>query len=175
MSPICLIEGPVGAGKSTFAAGLCEERHAVHLNLDDWMARLFRPDRPQAGVMPWYIERKDRCIEQIWRVSDGIARAGGSVVLELGLVQRVSRLDFYARVDASAHRLQVFVLDAPREIRRERVRRRNVEKGATFSMEVPDHFFELASDLWEPPDEEEAQERQIQFIDTGGVAPPDRR
>ena len=35
------------------------------------------------------------------------------------------------------------------------VRQRNVVQGATFSMVVPDHVFEMASALWEPPDDAE--------------------
>ena len=55
----------------------------------------------------------------------------------------------------------VHVLDAPLDIRRERVRRRNAEKGATFSMVVPDHIFEMASAMWEPPDDLELEEYEF--------------
>ncbi len=68
MARIHLIEGPVGAGKSTFAATLSERHAAPHLCLDGWMATLFGPDRPSAGVLDWYMERKDRCLEQICEV-----------------------------------------------------------------------------------------------------------
>jgi len=169
MPTIYLVEGPVGAGKSTFAAQLSHERSAVHLALDEWMARLFGPDRPEVGTMQWYLERKDRCIEQIWRVASAMIEAGANVVLELGLIQRASRHAFYARADASGLELRVLVLDAPREVRRQRVQRRNAQKGATFAMEVPDHVFDLASDLWEPPDDEEAQKRGIEFLGTDGA------
>ena len=55
MAKIHLIVGPVGAGKSTFALRLSQERKALFFNLDEWMIALFRPDRPEAGVMEWYI------------------------------------------------------------------------------------------------------------------------
>jgi hypothetical protein len=60
--------------------------------------------------------------------------------------------------------LAVHVLDAPREVRRFRVQRRNAERGPTFSMVVPDPVFEMASDMWEPPDEVEQSEFSIEFI-----------
>jgi hypothetical protein len=41
---------------------------------------------------------------------------------------------------------------------------RNVEQGETFSMVVPPEFFELASDLWEPPDEAECEVRDLRFV-----------
>ena len=87
MATVHLIEGPVGAGKSTFAAELSRTRRAPHLNLDEWMVNLFSKDRPEDGFMPWYLERKDRCLEQIWRVTCDLVGAGCPVVMELGLVQ----------------------------------------------------------------------------------------
>ncbi len=121
MARMHLVEGPVGAGKSTFAASLRARHDAPHLALDAWMATLFGPDRPATGWVDWYLERKDRCLEQIWAVTRQVLESGGDVVLELGLVQRRSRESLYSRVDAEAYEMTVYVLDAPREVRRERV------------------------------------------------------
>jgi len=164
MAHIHLIEGPVGAGKSTFAARLSATHAAPHLALDDWMATLFAPDRPDGDIMPWYLDRKARCIEQIWKIACGLIDTGTDVVLELGLIQRAARADFYGRLDTGDVAHTVYVLDAPKEVRHARVRRRNEETGATFSMVVPDAIFEMASGLWEPPDEAECATRDIQFI-----------
>lgn len=167
MARIHLIVGPVAAGKSTFALELCRRHRAVRLTLDEWMTRLFSPDRPDDGVMEWYRERAGRCVEQIWQLADQLIAAGTEVVLEIGLIQQRDRLRFYRRVDASGHAMTIYVLDAPREVRRERVERRNQDRGATFSMVVPPHIFELASDLWEPPDAAERGGRDVQLISTG--------
>ncbi|WP_437963812.1 ATP-binding protein [Sorangium sp. So ce260] len=163
-----LIVGPVGAGKSTFALQLCREQRAVRMNLDEWMAALFSPDRPDTGVMEWYMERTGRCIDQIWTLTERMLDVGTSVVLEIGLIRRDARERFYERVDDGGHGLTIHVLDAPRELRRERVLRRNQEKGGTFSMVVPPHFFELASDRWEPLDDAECDGRDVRFVSTGG-------
>ncbi len=168
MAHLHWILGPVGAGKSTFAQKLARDHAAVRLTLDEWMAQLFSPDRPDTGVMPWYIERTGRCIEQIWRVASGIIDVGTDVILEIGVIQRRERAPIYRRVDAAGYDLKIYVLDAPRELRRERVEQRNREKGATFSMVVPPHIFDLASDLWEPPDEAECRGRDVRFISTEG-------
>ncbi len=166
MPRIHLVVGPVGAGKSTHALALCREHHAVRLTLDEWMTNLFRPDRPATNVIEWYVERAERCVDQIWRVTQELLAAGVDVVLEIGLIVRSDRERLYARVDAAALDLDIHVVDAPRDVRRERVLRRNEQRGETFAMEVPLPFFELASDRWEPLDESECEGRRVRFIDS---------
>lgn len=166
MAHLHLVIGPVGAGKSTFGLQLARDHSAVRLTLDEWMAELFSPDRPDAGVMEWYVERTGRCIEQIWRVATRIIDVGTDVVLEIGLIQRRDRTRLYKRVHDAGLELKIYVLDAPREVRRERVEERNRVRGATFSMVVPPPIFDLASDLWEPPDEAECSGRNVRFIST---------
>jgi predicted kinase len=161
---IHLIVGPVGAGKSTFALRLAREQRAVRLNLDEWMAALFRPDRPTTGVMEWYVERTGRCLRQIWTLTQRLLEVETSVVLEIGLIQRRERAAFFERVDVSGHGLTIYALDAPRELRRQRVQERNAQQGETFSMPVPPAIFELASDLWEPLDERECAGRDVRFV-----------
>ena len=160
-----LIIGPVGAGKSTFARALAGKHRAVRLILDDWMAQLYGADeRPATGRIEWYLERRDRCLEQIWKLTAALCEVGTPVVLEIGLLRRAEREAFYRRVEDAGYDLAVYVLDAPREVRRERVMRRNEERGETFAQVVPLDFFELASDMWEPPDDDEASERAIRHV-----------
>ena len=159
----------MGAGKSTYATALASRDRALRLTLDDWMTRLFRPDRPPADVLSWYAERAARCVDQIWIVARAALALGIDVVLEIGLLARDQRAAFYRRVAESAPGalLVVHVLDADRDVRRARVDRRNRERGATFSMDVPPAIFELASDLWQPPDEVEAGSVDLRRVVTG--------
>ncbi len=162
---IHLVEGPVGAGKSTYCARLSLARGIPHLNLDEWMVTLFSPDRPQDDFLPWYMERKERCLQQIWQVACSILDTGSDVILELGLVQRAAREAFYALVDANDYPLEVTVLQVPIEVRRERVRRRNEERGSTYRMTVTDEVFQMADAAWQPPDEQEVTARRVLEID----------
>lgn len=168
-----LIVGPVGAGKSTLGLRLARERSAVRLTLDEWMALLFRPDRPEANVMQWYVERAARCIEQICRLTHSILDAGSDVILEIGLLQRREREAFYRRIaddgSAAGSALVVYVLDAPRDLRRARVQERNTAQGPTFSVLVPLAIFELASDLWQPLEADECEGRDVRLIDGSGM------
>ena len=118
--------------------------------------------------MPWYIERKARLLDHIWNHAQALLACGLPPVLELGLVQRHSREAFYTRAREAHVELALYLLVACRETRRERVMRRNVEKGPTFSMVVSAPLFEMASDLWEEPDELEIAEHRIARISTEG-------
>ena len=163
MPRIHLIEGPVGAGKSTFANQLGQQIGCSAIALDDWMATLFRPDRPNENLMQWYVERKARCITQIWRVADGLLQSGSDVILELGLIRYQDRIAFYDRMNTARHDFTVYVLDVPRDVRRSRVERRNVEQGSTFSMVVPQEIFEISSDMWQPPTQSEIDSCDMRF------------
>lgn len=158
-----LVLGPVGAGKTTWAKAKADELGAVLFDLDDWMVRLFRPDRPDAGDrIAWYVERAQRCVEQIWEVALDVTARGTPIILELGLVRRAERDAFYRRAEADGRSLSITWLDVPREERRARVLERNERQGETFSMIVPPEVFELASDLWEPPDDDEVARMGIE-------------
>lgn len=137
---------------------------APRFTLDAWMSTLYGADpRPAGDRMAWYQERVDRCLAVIEPLAFEIAHAGTPVVLELGLIRSAARYAFYERVELAELPLRVHLLDAPRELRRERVERRNRERGQTFAMEVPLAVFELASDLWESPEEEER--RRVEILD----------
>ncbi|BDU18939.1 AAA family ATPase [Dyella sp. GSA-30] len=164
MAKIHLVEGPVGAGKSTFVGELRKQYAAPGFILDAWFVRLYSPDRPATNLMEWYVTRKARCLDQIWEAAKEVLNAGHDVVLELGLVEKASREHFYARVTEAGYELTIYLLDAPRDIRRERVRRRNLEKGTTYAMDVPDAFFEMASDHWQPMDDIERDMYDVRVI-----------
>ena len=166
MRVIHLVEGPVGAGKSTFAQRLASRISGVHIALDDWFATLFSPDRPDADVMAWYAPRKERLVRHIWAHAQVLLRSGGTPILELGLVRQSSRRALYEQARAAGVDLRVHVLEASRDVRRERVARRNVERGPTFSMVVPAPIFEYASDAWQAPDAIEIEEHAIVIIST---------
>ncbi len=150
-----LLIGPVGAGKSTFARQRIVRAPAVFLDLDAWMVRLFGADpRPAEDVMAWYLERRERCRALLWDVAASALACGVDVWLELGLLARLEREAFYEQVRGRDLALQIHVLDAPRDVRRDRVARRN-QAGEPHTQIVPPAFFERASDAWEPPTEAE--------------------
>lgn len=146
-----LLIGPVGAGKSTYGRRRAVETGGVFLDLDTWMVRLFGADaRPSDNVIGWYLERRERCRGLLWDVSLDVLRTGADVLLEAGLVTAADREAHYGRARDEDLPLRVHLVDAPRDVRRARVLRRNESPGA-FTQLVPPAFFERASDAWEPP------------------------
>lgn len=165
MTTLHLVEGPVGAGKSTWARRHAGAIRAPFLCLDAWIARLFIPDRPVAAGVDWYLERRERCLEGIWEVARDVLANGQDVVLELGLVQAGEREAFCRRVDELTDvDLRIWILDAPVEERRERVQLRNAARGETWSVDITEAMFERANRWWEPPDEAECATRDVIFL-----------
>ncbi|MGH1345812.1 MAG: alpha/beta fold hydrolase [Nannocystales bacterium] len=164
-----LLVGPVGAGKSTFARSQVSKEGGVLLDLDLWMVRLFGDDvRPKTDVVGWYLDRRERCRALIWALARDLVRDGVDAYVELGLVTQAERALYVERARAEGMPLVMHVADAPRELRRERVRLRN-ESGAPFTQVVPPAFFEHASDAWEPMTDSETRGVAVQMIPDGRV------
>lgn len=154
-SRLHLLIGPVGAGKSTYARQKAARTSALFLDLDTFMVRLYGADaRPKENVIDWYLERRERCRELLWDVALDVLRCRIDVFLEIGLLATVEREAFYARVRDEGIRLAVYLVDAPRAVRKERIIQRNLSAGP-FTQVVPLEFFERASDAWQPPSESE--------------------
>jgi predicted kinase len=156
-----LLVGPVGAGKTTYGHARATRDGAVFLDLDVWMVRLFGGDRrPEDDVVAWYLERRERCRGLAWDVALDALRSGSDVVLEFGLLTAADRHEFYAKASSHDVRLRVYVVDAPRDVRRERVIKRNAAPGPHTQI-VPLEFFERASDMWQPPSESERSDHGL--------------
>lgn len=148
--------GPVGAGKTTFGQRRAATEGAVFLDLDAWMVRLYGDDkRPSEGVLGWYLERRERVRSVAWSLTLDVLRAGTDVWLEFGLLAAEERRQFYERAQSEDVAFRVYLLDAPRDVRRQRVMERN-RAGKPFTQAVPLEFFERASDAWQPPSAQES-------------------
>jgi predicted kinase len=161
MATLHFLVGPVGAGKSTFARHRCARSPALFVDVDAWMVRLFGADpRPAENVVAWYLERRARVRELAWDLASEAAGTGTNVYLELGLVTTAERDSWFDRARAADLAFTVTLVDAPRELRRDRVAQRNTA-GAPNTQVVPPAFFEAASDAWEPVDDGERRRWEI--------------
>lgn len=146
-----LVFGRVGAGKTTYARQYARDHRAVFFCLDEWMANLFTMDAPKPLTLEWMMPRVERAERQIWATAQQVLAAGVDVVLELGFFTRAQRDRM--RALAAAHPVQTHVVDAPAEVRRDRVRARN--RSSEMTIEVDDTTFDWAEGYFEPLGDDE--------------------
>ena len=159
MPTVHLICGPTGAGKTTFARGLAAERGAVRFSIDEWMANLYAADTPDPLTFEWAIERVGRCEAQIWQTGLAVLAMGQDIVFDLGFTTREQRDRFRAQAVEAGHEVSLHHVTATRELRLDRVRRRNQDRSEVFAFEVTDGMFDFMEDRFEAPvAEEEAVE-----------------
>jgi predicted kinase len=107
-----LVCGPTGVCKKTHSLSLANEIKAIKFSIDPWMQTLFSKDMTYLDF-EWMIERVNRCLEQIWQVSEHILAINGNVILDLGFTTK-------AQKDSFANRARELGLDPEiqRKIRR---------------------------------------------------------
>jgi predicted kinase len=164
MSKVHLVFGSQGAGKSTYSKRLAEEINGVHLSIDEWMWELYGADLPKPINVKWIMERVERCEKQIWTTAKQISACNGNVILDLGFMKVKNRDTFLELAKDLKISTQLHYIDALYPIRFERVMKRNIKKGQTFSFEVTPEMFEFMDKEFEKPSEKEMQ--NIIMIDT---------
>jgi predicted kinase len=155
MGTLHLVFGPQGAGKSSYARQLATRVQGVRLSIDDWMGQLYGPDLPTPMNFAWIMERVQRCEKRIWATAAEIAGTGGHVVLDLGFMKVSNRTEFLSLASAGEHPAQLHFVNAPLDVRRQRVLQRNIDKGDTYSFEVSAPMFDFMEREFEPPTDQE--------------------
>ena len=157
MSKVHLICGPVGAGKTTFAAKLSDEMGGVLFSIDEWMTTLFTPDLQGNIEYDWAMERIGRMESLIWSHVRQLMKRDVDAVLDLGLLQHDHRRKFYDLAAQDAFGICLHFVDADREVRWQRVLGRNAEKGDTYTMDVDRGMFDFCENLFEKPSGDELE------------------
>lgn len=150
-----IVFGPQGAGKTSVAQNLSNLHNATVFSIDEWMSTMYLPDMPQPMDLGWIMARVGRCQQRIWATASEIVRHGGSAILDLGMQTLNDRTS--ARSLLQTHQLPAswHLVTAPAAIRRERVAKRNAEKGATFFFEVTPQMFDFMEGRFEEPTDQE--------------------
>ncbi len=157
MSRIILVCGPTGVGKTTYSISLAREIQGIRFSIDPWMQNLYAKDMKSLDYN-WMIERVYRCYDQIWDVAQQILSIGGNVVLDLGFTEKAQRNIFADRAKTHGWSTEVHYLDAPKDLRRERVDKRNNEKDPdVYAFDVTNAMFEFMEPRFEPPDVKELE------------------
>ena len=157
MARLILVCGPTGAGKTTYSLSLSKEIGAVRFSIDPWMQTLFSKDMTSLDYS-WMIERVNRCYEQIWQVSEQILSLNGNVILDLGFTTKEQRVLFSERAKVLNIDSEVHYLDAPKDIRKKRIEKRNIDKDpSVYSFEVNNMMFNFMEPRFEAPDQKELE------------------
>jgi predicted kinase len=143
-----MICGKVGAGKTTYARGLAEDRRALLLSLDEWMLHLYDEHMPREV----FDARIDLCMELMLRLTERLVPLGNDVVLDCGFWRRRRRDEVRARIQASGGQPILHYLDVPAEERWRRLVARGAEQAA---YKIDADMFELFEGWFEPPTEDE--------------------
>ena len=151
MPSLHIVFGPLGAGKSTFARQLSKSVNGVRFSIDEWMHRLYGPDLPTPISLAWIFPRVQRCEAQIWHTSLHILASGCNVVLDLGFMRETDRTAIRLQAGQAGYPVLSYFVDANRQVRRERVLQRNVDKGETYAFDVSGPMFDAMDTGFERP------------------------
>tara|TARA_R110002049_G_scaffold30211_3_gene102739 strand:- start:7267 stop:7755 length:489 start_codon:yes stop_codon:yes gene_type:complete len=154
---IHLLVGNTGAGKSTYASNLKLETSGVIFTLDKWNKVLFFPDKKEENGLDWFLERIDRAEVIMQDLILQLENTGVDSILDVGLSKFLHREKYRKFAKENNINIQFHFLNVSKEIRKERVLKRNLEKGATFEFEVSEANFEFMENWFETPTKEELQ------------------
>jgi predicted kinase len=127
-----LIVGLPGAGKTSWARRLEEERKAIRLTPDEWMDALFHTN--EVNGRRWVLES-----EMLWGVAARALGLGVDVILDYGCWSEEERDLFRTRSQQLGASAEIVVLDLPLQVLWERLEKRNANlPAATFRVSRED-------------------------------------
>ncbi|RZU22351.1 hypothetical protein EV645_0433 [Kribbella rubisoli] len=118
MAVMVLIVGLPGAGKTSWARRLEEERKAIRLTPDEWMDALFNAS--EVDGRRWVLES-----EMLWGVAARALELGVDVILDYGCWSEEERDLFRTRAQQLGASAEIVVLDLPLQVLWERLEQRN--------------------------------------------------
>ncbi len=152
---IHLIVGNTGAGKTSYSHQLKKKTNGIVFSIDTWNNTLFIPDKTKDDGLDWFLERINRAESLIKKLCIQLEESGVDAILDLGLSKHEHREKF--REFSTKHQIpfQLHFLDIPKDIRKQRILKRNLTRGNTYEFEVNESDFEFMETWFETPSLEE--------------------
>ena len=152
---IHLIVGNTGSGKTTYANILKENSKSIIFSIDKWNNTLFLTDKKTTDGLDWFLERINRSEAMIMDLILQLEQAGTDSILDLGFSKFEHREKFRTFASKNNYKYTTHFLDISKDIRHQRVLKRNTEQGHTFEFEVSKADFEFMETWFETPTETE--------------------
>ena len=148
---IHLIVGNTGSGKTIYAHNLREENQGIVFSIDKWNNRLFMPDKTKENGLEWMLERIDRSENLMMHYILQLEHKGIDSILDLGFSKFSHREKFRAFALKNNIDYKLHYLDISIAIRKDRVIKRNIEKGDTYEFEVKLEDLDFMETWFEAP------------------------
>lgn len=152
---IHLIVGNTGSGKTTYSNELKRKTNGIIFSIDKWNNTLFLADKKPTDGLEWFLERIERAEKMIMDLVKQLENSKTDSILDLGLSKFEHREKFRKFADLNDYQLKMHFLDISKDIRLNRVMKRNSEKGKTFEFVVSKENFDFMENWFEKPTEEE--------------------
>jgi predicted kinase len=152
---IHLIVGNTGSGKTTYANDLKLDTLGVVFSIDQWNNALYFPDKKEGDGLDWFLERIDRIESVIFDIILQLDMIGIDAILDLGLSKFKHREKFRNFAESNFIPVTTHFLDVPKETRKNRVLKRNYERGETYEFDVTSESFDFMESWFEQPSQEE--------------------
>lgn len=140
--PSCYIVcGFLGAGKTTYSKQLAEDIGAVHLNVDEWCVKLFKPKAYEKDYNTCF----HKTVDYLWKKAKKYAKQQKSVIFDMGFWTKDSRKDAIKRAKKIGCKPVVLYVFAPDNISKKRIAQRTgvlAEYNKTHYDEIKKHFEE---------------------------------
>ena len=117
-STLYIIQGFIGAGKTTFSKKLATKTNAIHLNPDDWVIKLNKD----------YLKDWNNCFDKtlviLWDKTKEYLLSGKDVIFDMGFWLKKDR-DFARKIaEETNSNIIHYYLSVPDEILKERIKKR---------------------------------------------------
>ncbi len=161
---LILVTGLTGAGKTTYCQSFIKEHKAKYFSIDNWMKSLYWQDMPEEPDIDWFVEnqkwytdRMKRCEFLIRKEAQALLEIGVTVLLDLGFTSRESRGEYIQFARNLKKDVEIHFLDVDKEIRWQRVEKRNQGTSESYAMQVSRDMFDYIESVFEPFSDEEKE------------------
>lgn len=140
--------GKAGAGKTTIATALAQERAAILISEDIWMVRLYGD---QMKTFDDYVHFSRKLKTVVGPLATQLLQAGHDVVLDFQANTKAGRSFFRSIFEEADAAHVLHVVQAPDDVCLERIAKRNIER-PEGSHHITEEVFALVTSYFEKPE-----------------------